>query len=177
MAWSSPSTPTRTPHHRSPPTVEAEGDELLWTVTAETGPGGHTATKAVGRPREGHPTLVGQGHRDDSGAMSPQSDSLEASVHFARRIVTELPVRLRSVLRGVAGAEGVHRVALEDAVAERLAELEHRVLLLGDAIAILARGLEQLPSSDIDDRRRADAAQQAHRILIAEHLTSASAPQ
>lgn len=109
--------------------------------------------------------------------MVPKSDSLQASLHTVRRIVTELPMRLRSVLRGVAGAEGVHRVAPENAIAERLEELEHRVLLLGDAIAVLARGLEQLPSSDTDDRRRADAAQQAHRILIAEHLTSASIPQ
>ncbi|WP_157106878.1 hypothetical protein [Nocardia arthritidis] len=109
--------------------------------------------------------------------MSPISDSLEASLHIARRTVTELPMRLRSALRGMTGAEGVHRVAPEDAIAERLEELEHRVLLLGDTISVLARGLEQLPSNDIDDRRRADAAQQAHRILIAEHLTSASAPQ
>ncbi|MFI5541618.1 MULTISPECIES: hypothetical protein [unclassified Nocardia] len=109
--------------------------------------------------------------------MSPRSDSLEASLRIARRIVTAVPMRLRSVLRGATGAEGVHRVAPEDAIAERLEELEHRVLLLGDAVAVLARGLEQLPSSDTDDQRRADAAQQAHRILIAEHLTSASAPQ
>ncbi|MEU1998905.1 hypothetical protein ABZ511_31100 [Nocardia gamkensis] len=106
--------------------------------------------------------------------MSPGSDSLEASLHIARRIVTEVPMRLRSVLRDTTGGE---RAAAADAVTERLDELEHRVLLLGDAIAVLARGLEQLPSSDIDDRRRADAAQQAHRILIAEHLTTASAPQ
>ncbi|MGW4331159.1 hypothetical protein ACWEKR_35445 [Nocardia sp. NPDC004573] len=100
--------------------------------------------------------------------MSPSSDSLEASSHLARRIVTEPPTRLRALLREkISGEPG--------ALTERLDEPEHRVLLLGDTIAVLARGLEQLPS--IDDRRRADAAQQAHRILIAEHLTTASAPQ
>ncbi|MER7453014.1 hypothetical protein ABTW96_22290 [Nocardia beijingensis] len=107
--------------------------------------------------------------------MSPISDSLEASLHLARRIVTEPPMRLRSFLRDKTGGEQAARAA--DARTERLDELEHRLLLLGDTIAVLARGLEQLPSSDTDDRRRADAAQQAHRILIAEHLTTTSAPQ
>ncbi|MET9284716.1 hypothetical protein ACWEPH_01725 [Nocardia beijingensis] len=106
--------------------------------------------------------------------MSPISDSLEASLHLARRIVTEPPMRLRSFLRDKTGGE---QAAAADARTERLDELEHRLLLLGDTIAVLARGLEQLPSSDTDDRRRADAAQQAHRILIAEHLTTTSAPQ
>ncbi|MBF6469618.1 hypothetical protein IU427_31280 [Nocardia beijingensis] len=102
--------------------------------------------------------------------MSPSSDSLEASLHLARRIVTEPPTRLRALLREkISGEPG--------AMTKRLDELEHRVLLLGDTIAVLARGLEQLPSIDPDDRRRADAAQQAHRILVAEHLTTASAPQ
>ncbi|MEU2178172.1 hypothetical protein ABZ552_28500 [Nocardia sp. NPDC019219] len=110
--------------------------------------------------------------------MSPTSDLPAASVRIARswltaaaRTVTELPTRLRSAL------PGADRIADADAITERLDDLEHRVLLLGDTIAVLTRGLEQLPSSEIDDRRRADAAQQAHRILIAEHLTTGSAPQ
>lgn len=115
-------------------------------------------------------------------AMVPKSDSPAASLHTARErfnTVAEkigtwvLPTPLRTMLRGGTGSD---RVAA-DAITERLDEMEHRVLLLGDAVAVLARGFEQLPSDDIDDQRRADAAQQAHRILIAEHLTTASAPQ
>ncbi|BDT91557.1 hypothetical protein IFM12275_15330 [Nocardia sputorum] len=115
--------------------------------------------------------------------MVPKSDSLTALLRTARarlNAVAEkigtgvLPTPLRTMLRGGTGSD---RVAADAAVTERLDEIEHRVLLLGDAVAVLARGLEQLPSSDIDDQRRADAAQQAHRILIAEHLTTASTPQ
>ncbi|WP_063053553.1 hypothetical protein [Nocardia arthritidis] len=111
------------------------------------------------------------------------SDALTAPLHTAREQLNAvagkigtgaLPTRLRTALRGGTGGDSV---AADDPITARLDELEHRVLLLGDAIAVLARGLEQLPSSDIDDQRRADAAQQAHRILIAEHLTTASAPQ
>ncbi|MBF6223395.1 hypothetical protein IU479_35600 [Nocardia abscessus] len=114
--------------------------------------------------------------------MVPKSDSLTASLHTARerldavagKIGTRvLPTRLRTVLRGETGDS----VKADAATTERLDEMEHRVLLLGDAVAVLARGLEQLPSSDTDDQRRADAAQQAHRILIAEHLTTASTQQ
>ncbi|MGY1901115.1 hypothetical protein [Nocardia gipuzkoensis] len=114
--------------------------------------------------------------------MVPKSDSLTASLRTARErlnAVAEkigtgvLPTPLRTMLRGLSGSDRV----VADAITERLDEMEHRVLLLGDAVAVLARGLEQLPSSDIDDQRRADAAQQAHRILIAEHLTTASTPQ
>ncbi|WP_159850371.1 hypothetical protein [Nocardia sp. CY41] len=110
--------------------------------------------------------------------MSPISDLPTASTRIARswltavaRTATEVPARLRSAL------PGADRIANADAITERLDDLEHRVLLLGDTIAVLSRGLEQLPSGEIDDRRRADAAQQAHRILIAEHLTTGSAPQ
>ncbi|MGK8491376.1 hypothetical protein [Nocardia asiatica] len=93
----------------------------------------------------------------------------------AEKISTGMPPAfLRAVLRGESGSD---RAAADTAITERLDRMEHRVLLLGDAVAVLARGLEQLPSSDIDDQRRADAAQQAHRILIAEHLTTASASQ
>lgn len=50
--------------------------------------------------------------------------------------------------------------------------LEHRLRLLGDAVAVLACGPEQRSIGDIEDGMRATAAQQAHRIVMAESLTT-----
>ncbi|MFR9749641.1 DUF2267 domain-containing protein [Nocardia sp. 004] len=89
-------------------------------------------------------------------------------------IFAVLPVRLRQVLRGETIDETTASHATHETDTNRIDELEQRLRLLGDAIAVLARGLEQLPTGDTGDKRRAAAAQQAHRILIAEHLTTAS---
>lgn len=48
--------------------------------------------------------------------------------------------------------------------------VQDRVRALGDAVAALARGSEQLPIDTGDANRVASAAQEAHRILPAEGL-------
>ncbi|MGW5383144.1 DUF2267 domain-containing protein [Nocardia sp. NPDC003963] len=58
-------------------------------------------------------------------------------------------------------------------------DLASQVRGLGEALAVLARGLEQLPVTPPDEQRVAAAAQSAHRILLAEglvdrHTTEAS---
>ncbi|WP_063821781.1 DUF2267 domain-containing protein [Nocardia pneumoniae] len=93
------------------------------------------------------------------------------------RVFAVLPERLRAVLHGETGGETADRIAAAESVTDRIDELEHRLLLLGDAIAVLTRGLEQLPIGDTGDERRTTAAQQAHRILMAEHLTTTSSEQ
>lgn len=93
------------------------------------------------------------------------------------RVFAVLPIRLRAVLRGETGGATVDRIAAGDTVAERIDDLERRLLLLGDAIAVLTRGLERLPMGDTGEERRTTAAQQAHRILMAEHLTTTSTEQ
>ncbi|WP_330178589.1 DUF2267 domain-containing protein [Nocardia sp. NBC_01503] len=87
-------------------------------------------------------------------------------------VLAVLPVRLRELLRGFpepspeAGKPAVHNDT------HGVAAVERRLQLLGDAVAVLARGLEELQTTG-DDERRAVAAQQAHRILMKEHLTTA----
>lgn len=97
-------------------------------------------------------------------------------------VLAVLPARLRELLRGFpepsaeAGKPNVHGDA-HGAVhgdAHGMAALEHRLQLLGDAVAVLARGLEELQTTG-DDERRAVAARHAHRILMNEHLTTAPA--
>lgn len=53
-----------------------------------------------------------------------------------------------------------------------IADLEERLRLLGDAIAMLAGGLEDLPVGTAGTTHGAEAAQQAHRMLLAQGLTS-----
>jgi uncharacterized protein (DUF2267 family) len=92
------------------------------------------------------------------------------------RIFAVLPLHLYRVLCGArpavdeALAEGPWPT--EEPHADPLANLEDRVRALGDAVALLARGLEQLPVHEPDDSRTTYAAQQAHRILLAEGLIS-----
>ncbi|MGW1738707.1 DUF2267 domain-containing protein [Nocardia sp. NPDC001965] len=53
-------------------------------------------------------------------------------------------------------------------------DLAQHVKALGEAVAVLARGLEQVPSLPPDEQRVASAAQSAHRILLAEGLVDQS---
>ncbi len=81
-----------------------------------------------------------------------------------------LPAPLRELLRGSpeAGREAARPAGQGDG--HRMDALEHRLQLLGDAVAVLARGLEELPTSS--EEHRSAAAQQAHRLLLREHLTT-----
>ncbi|MBH0781062.1 DUF2267 domain-containing protein [Nocardia bovistercoris] len=89
------------------------------------------------------------------------------------RVFAVLPMRVYGVLCGArldademstAGVDG------SDPGGDTLSALHERVRALGDAIAILAQGLEQLPTEGVDNARAAAAAQQAHRILLGEGL-------
>jgi uncharacterized protein (DUF2267 family) len=82
-----------------------------------------------------------------------------------------LPVTLRELLLGNSSGEHAEEATAAAPITAEL--LERRLQLLGDAVAVLACGLEQLPIGDVDRERHAAAAQQAHRILLAEGLTSA----
>jgi hypothetical protein len=48
----------------------------------------------------------------------------------------------------------------------RVRILEERVSALADAIRVLARGLEDIPTIEPGQRRAADAARQAHELLL-----------
>jgi uncharacterized protein (DUF2267 family) len=84
-----------------------------------------------------------------------------------------LPAPLRELLQGFpeAGRESASPAGHGDG--RRMDALEHRLQLLGDAVAVLARGLEELPTTS--DEHRSAAAQQAHRLLMREHLTTTPA--
>ncbi|MGA6205544.1 DUF2267 domain-containing protein [Nocardia testacea] len=56
-------------------------------------------------------------------------------------------------------------------------DLAQQLRVLGEAVAVLARGLEQLPAMPPDERRVAAAAQSAHRILLAEGLVDQRATE
>lgn len=79
-----------------------------------------------------------------------------------------LPVDLCSVLTGLTPEPDEHETVTDDP----LARLEERVRVLGDAVAVLARGLEDVPFGTPGSARRAEAAQQAHRLLLAQGLTT-----
>ncbi|WP_433754549.1 DUF2267 domain-containing protein [Nocardia sp. CA-135398] len=95
------------------------------------------------------------------------------------RIFAVLPMHLYGVLCGARPAVDESLIEWEPgAMAPALdptAQLENRIQALGDAVAMLARGLERLPSDRPDSDRSTRAAQQAHRILLAEGLASAEA--
>lgn len=54
-----------------------------------------------------------------------------------------------------------------DALEERLRDLEDRVATLTEAVRVLARGLEDLPSAEPGGNRGAEAARRAHDLLLA----------
>lgn len=54
-----------------------------------------------------------------------------------------------------------------DTIEERLRGLEDRVATLTEAVRVLAHGLEDLPSAEPGDNRRAAAARRAHDLLLA----------
>lgn len=88
-------------------------------------------------------------------------------------VLAQFPLALRHVLLGIDLAGVLAAAAVfTPGDAERVEELEMRLRALSEAVAVLTRGLEDLPGSGGDDAARAAAAQQAHRILLAEGLTS-----
>ncbi|MBB5916736.1 uncharacterized protein (DUF2267 family) [Nocardia transvalensis] len=89
-------------------------------------------------------------------------------------VLAVLPTRLRDVLQGIE-PEPLWVGAAATPDPEKL--LESRLQTLSEAVAVLARGLEELPGSEFDTTRRLSAAQQAHRMLLAEGLLGPGARQ
>lgn len=88
-------------------------------------------------------------------------------------VLAQLPVKLRIMLLGTDFSEilaGAGVFTPPDV--ELLTDLEQRVRALSDAVAVLARGLETLPGGEADEAAHASAAQRAHRILLAEGLST-----
>lgn len=81
-----------------------------------------------------------------------------------------LPAGLRGQLEGeVPAAPPAPRIPADHL---RLAELEDTVQALTEAVSALARGLEQLPVEEPGGGRAAKAAQDAHRILMAQTVVA-----
>ncbi|WP_280479657.1 DUF2267 domain-containing protein [Nocardia asiatica] len=87
-----------------------------------------------------------------------------------------LPDDMRAVLRGSDLAGTLQETAVTRPVSSRFDELDNRLRALTDAVAVLARSLEETAGGAAQDTARVSAAQQAHRILIAEGLTRADTP-
>ncbi|MGK8523871.1 DUF2267 domain-containing protein [Nocardia asteroides] len=87
-----------------------------------------------------------------------------------------LPEDMRAILRGAEFAGTVQEATTAPRPQSRLDELDSRLRALTDAVAVLARSLEEISGAEPQDAAQSSAAQQAHRILIAEGLTSSDTP-
>ncbi|MGQ4615399.1 DUF2267 domain-containing protein [Nocardia sp. R7R-8] len=88
-----------------------------------------------------------------------------------------LPEDLRAVLRGADLSGTLQEAATPVTRPEltRLDELDSRLRALTDAVTVLARSMEELSGGAPPDSAQVSAAQQAHRIMIAEGLTRSEA--
>lgn len=84
-----------------------------------------------------------------------------------------LPAEMGKLLRGGVVIEDVAEDVLfldeGPTKADRVEVLEDRVTALTDALTLLVKGLEELPTEGAAASRGAQAAQDAHRLLIAEN--------
>ncbi|EME58637.1 hypothetical protein H074_18698 [Amycolatopsis decaplanina DSM 44594] len=98
-----------------------------------------------------------------AGAVSAALGAL-CSPGQLEHVLALMPANLRGELQGEAHAPADRpRVAGEHA---RIDELEDKVRAISEAVGALARGLEQLPTSEPTTDHAAKAAQEAHRILL-----------
>ncbi|MBF6176609.1 DUF2267 domain-containing protein [Nocardia blacklockiae] len=86
-------------------------------------------------------------------------------------VLAVLPQRLRTVLQGIEPPEHIGNGTAS------APDLEARLQTLSEAVAVLARGLEELPGSEFDTTRRVSAAQQVHHMLLSEGLIGSAAPR
>ncbi|MGY2118317.1 DUF2267 domain-containing protein [Nocardia gipuzkoensis] len=86
-----------------------------------------------------------------------------------------LPEDMRAILRGTDLAGTLQDTAVSRPES-RFDELDNRLRALTDAVTVLARSLEETAGGAPQDTARISAAQQAHRILIAEGLARADTP-
>ncbi|WP_067670004.1 DUF2267 domain-containing protein [Nocardia miyunensis] len=109
--------------------------------------------------------------REVPGLASAVTDALTdlCSPGQLDHVFAVLPIHLCDLLRGTTA----HLPAPE--MADETIEhsgLEHRLRLLGDAVAVLSRALMESPPDGLDTRQRSRAAQQAHNLIMAEDLTT-----
>lgn len=84
-------------------------------------------------------------------------------------LFARLPAELTRILLGASPGPND-----EETVEDRLTELAERLQVLSEAVGVLARGLESRPDIEPDSTRTAFAAQEAHRMLMAEHTGAQS---
>lgn len=88
-------------------------------------------------------------------------------------VFSALPMRVYGVLCGARldlEASPATAAASADTDGGEILALQAHIRALGEAVAALAHGLEQLPTETLDLDRTASAAQRAHRILLSEGL-------
>ncbi|WP_041563986.1 DUF2267 domain-containing protein [Nocardia brasiliensis] len=79
-------------------------------------------------------------------------------------LFSRLPAPLNRILLGTSPGPND-----EETVEDRLTELSDRVQTLAEAVAVLTRGLEYRPDIESASTRSEIAAQEAHRLLLAEY--------
>lgn len=60
--------------------------------------------------------------------------------------------------------------ALPPAADDQIGHLQEQVRVLAEALRVLASGLEPLPTDEPDNQRGAQAARQAHELLLSARL-------
>ncbi|MEV0297543.1 DUF2267 domain-containing protein [Nocardia sp. NPDC050710] len=91
-------------------------------------------------------------------------------------VFTLLPDDLRRVLMGTQLSGTLTVAAVTQPELSRFDEFENRLRALYDAVAVLVHGLEKPLGGESQDAVRISAAQQAHRILLAEGPIGSGAP-
>ncbi|WP_158888155.1 DUF2267 domain-containing protein [Amycolatopsis anabasis] len=81
--------------------------------------------------------------------------------------LTLLPKHLRDALTDAGAPAPVQDKSAERRLSAQVHQLKGELGLLADAIATLARGLEEIPTDEPGNRRGAEAARAVHRILLA----------
>jgi uncharacterized protein (DUF2267 family) len=86
-------------------------------------------------------------------------------------VLAVMPADLRRELEGERSVDDAH----EDSSAQaRLTALEDSVEILAEALRLLVRGLEELPTEEPGPDRSAKAAQEAHRLLLSRGTVGSS---
>ncbi|MEU2035883.1 DUF2267 domain-containing protein [Nocardia amamiensis] len=117
--------------------------------------------------------------RDEAAALAGAvTDALAGlfSAGLLDHVFALLPEDLRRILLGSELAGTLQANLVTQQKPSRFDEFDNRLRALSDAVGVLVRGLEKQAGGQSHDEARVSAAQQAHRILLAEGLTDSGAP-
>ncbi|MEV6325302.1 DUF2267 domain-containing protein [Nocardia sp. NPDC051787] len=117
--------------------------------------------------------------RDEAAALAGAVTDALAGLFSAGQldhVFALLPEDLRRVLLGSELAGTLRADIVIQPEPSRFDEFDNRLRALSDAVAVLVRGLEKQAGGQSHDAARESAAQQAHRILLAEGLTGSGTP-